>query len=511
MQRNDELMTNQYIDDPLARLVKFSEQILAIDSTESLFSYIMDACCQIIGCQQASLMMFDMENRQLKLMQVQGFKAQTYAAPRIELAEQVGPWIYEGGDVFAISDGGKNRFLILFDDEEKKYFDCELRVPVLVSGKFICLLNIGKKSTGDEYSNGDITWLRLVVNMASLAVERLLMRQAIPIAKQVQLNDTLPLPTKTTVIKQRLHSDLIIGQSAAMQKVHDLIERVAPRDVTVLITGESGTGKELVARAIHKKSLRNSQSFVALNCAALPENLIESELFGHERGAFTGAHCQKKGRFEYADGGTLFLDEIGDMCPLTQAKLLRVLQEGTFQRLGGNATITVDVRIIAATNKNLAEAMQQGRFREDLYYRLNVVQIHIPPLRMHPEDIPLLAEYFFQKYNECYNKNIRRIASSTMDKLSCYDFPGNVRELQNIIERAVIMEQSDELRIDFLPLSSFVLARQPMNESPETLETLEKEYIKKVMQQVNFNKSQAARILGIARKTLREKMQRYGM
>lgn len=499
-------------DDNIARLVKFSEEILAFQNTESLADYITAACGQIIGCQQVSLMMFDLQSRQLELMKVQGFKARSYTAPRIELVDQVGPWSYEGGEVFANSEAGKNRFLIVFDDEEKKYFDCELRIPVLVSGRFVWVLNIGKKATGEEYSNGDITRLRLVVNMASLALERLLIGQRAPVAKQPLPIDASLSPLKPTAIKQRLPNDMLIGQSLTMQRIHDLIERVAPSDVTVLITGDSGTGKELVARAIHKQSLRSGQSFVALNCAALPENLIESELFGHEKGAFTGAYYQKKGRFEYANGGTLFLDEIGDMCPLTQAKLLRVLQEGNFQRLGGNATISVDVRVIAATNKNLAEAMQQGQFREDLYYRLNVVQIHIPPLRTHPEDIPLLAEYFFQKYNECYGKNIRRIATSTLEQLSCYDFPGNVRELQNIIERAVIMEQSDELRIDFLPPSSFVLARQPMNdESPETLESLEKEYIKKVLLQANFNKSHAARILGIARKTLREKMQRYGM
>ncbi|UCE07179.1 MAG: sigma-54-dependent Fis family transcriptional regulator, partial [bacterium] len=312
-------------------------------------------------------------------------------------------------------------------------------------------------------------------------------------------------------IKRRVNDVEMVGQSAAIQKVKFLIERVATKDVTVLITGDSGTGKELVARAIHQKSSRNNKPLVAMNCAALPENLVESELFGHEKGAFTGAHCQKKGKFEFADGGTLFLDEIGDMSLATQSKLLRVLQEGTFQRIGGNKTLTVDVRVIAASNKDLTEEICQGKFREDLYYRVNVVQINIPPLRERTEDIPLLAAYFLKKYTDFYGKNINGIADKALGRLMQYDFPGNIRELQNLIERAVIMEPGNELTLDFIPISPLTAKIPQSQDSTGTLEQLEKEHIKRVIQQVNYNKSQAARILGIARKTLREKMQKYDL
>ena len=238
---------------------------------------------------------------------------------------------------------------------------------------------------------------------------------------------------------------------------------------------------------------------------------MESELFGHEKGAFTGAHCQKQGKFEFADGGTLFLDEIGDMSLATQSKLLRVLQDNTIQRIGGNKTITANVRVITATNKKLSEEIKQGKFREDLYYRINVVQIDIPPLRERTEDIPLLADYFLKKYNHFYGKNIKRIACRALDRLIHHSFPGNIRELQNLIERAVIMEQGDELSLDFIPISPLLVKSSVSQDSNGTLEELEKDYIKRVIQQVNFNKSHASRILGIARKTLREKMQKYDL
>lgn len=498
--------------DTLSALAKFSEEINAIKNSEKLFDYIIDTTSEIIGCSQASLMMFDSQTRQLKLMKVKGFKAQNYKAPRIELAENVEHWIYEGGEIFALTEEGKNKFLIVFDEDERKYFDCELRIPIFAGGKLICVLNIGKKSMGTEYSNQDITVLRVLVNVASIALEKVAISNHLPSA----VHADLPALSETNSvkhlkIKRRVENPELIGRSEAIQKINYLIERVAPKDVTVLITGESGTGKELIARGIHQKSSRKDKPLVAMNCAALPENLVESELFGHEKGAFTGAHCQKKGKFEFADGGTLFLDEIADMCLSTQAKLLRVLQEGSFQRIGGNVTLNADVRVIAATNKNLSDEICRGTFREDLYYRINVVQINIPPLRMHPDDIPLLAEYFFKKYSDFYCKSINRISSFALDRLLHYDFPGNVRELQNIIERAVIMEQGDELTLDFMPMTSFMLPKLGRKDSAETLEDLEKEYIKKVIEQVNYNKSQAARILGIARKTLREKIQRYGL
>jgi transcriptional regulator with PAS, ATPase and Fis domain len=248
---------------------------------------------------------------------------------------------------------------------------------------------------------------------------------------------------------------------------------------------------------------------VTLNCAALPENLVESELFGHEKGAFTGAYKQKIGKFEYANGATLFLDEIGDMSLSTQSKLLRVLQDKTVQRIGGHNCIEADVRIIVATHKDLNELIKTGCFREDLFYRINVVQIHVPPLRERKEDIPSLADYFIKKFNTFYKTAISPLTEDELRKLMRYDFPGNVRELKNIIERAVILAHDGHLSLDFLPQLSNHTQPKLSHPSNITLENLEKDYIKTVLEQAQYNKTKAARILGIARKTLREKMAKY--
>ncbi|MFZ5518782.1 MAG: sigma 54-interacting transcriptional regulator [Candidatus Zhuqueibacterota bacterium] len=496
----------------LLNLARFSEELVPIRDCEKALDYILDAVSETIGCNQASLMMFDFDAKNLKLMKVRGFKADHYKPPRIELTENVEKWIYEGGEVFALTEQGMSKFLIVFDEDEAKYFYCELRIPIFVLGRLLGILNIGKKSDGTEYSNEDITLLRIFVNISSIAIEKCLRANETLSARTMPGSEekATSVPPKIR-IRRRVEGSEMIGRSPAMQKIRNLIDRVAGKDVTVLITGESGTGKELVARDLHEKSLRKDKPLITMNCAALPENLVESELFGHEKGAFTGAHSQKIGKFEFADGATLFLDEIGDMSLTTQSKLLRVLQEGTFQRIGGNRTLKSDVRVIAATNKDLSDEIKKGTFREDLYYRINVMQIHIPPLRERKEDIPLLAEYFFKKYIDIYCKQIKKISDYAMNQLMEYQFPGNVREFQNLIERAVIMEQSDELALDFLPGLSSKIPMVVAQDSNGTLEELEKEHIERVIKQVNYNKSQAARILGIARKTLREKMQRYGL
>ena len=304
----------------------------------------------------------------------------------------------------------------------------------------------------------------------------------------------------------------LLGESPGMEYINELIEKIACKDVSILITGESGTGKELIARAIHKKSTRSLMPLVAMNCAALADNLVESELFGHEKGAFTGAYSQKKGKFEFANESTIFLDEIGDMSLQTQAKLLRVLQDGTFQRVGGNKTLHSDARLLAATNKNLLDQIEKRKFREDLFYRINVVQIEIPPLRERGDDIVLLADHFFQYYKNYYRKNLMGINSDVYNWLLNYRFPGNIRELRNIIERAVIMELGDKISIQYMPTS---LGNPPQSfqkaESRLSLEELEKGHIRSVLEQVANNKSAAARMLGIARKTLREKIQKYNL
>ena len=493
-------------------LTTFSEELVSVNQSDRLFDCIIDGIMKIIGCNQASLMLFDSQKQRLQLIKVRGFKTQSYKSPRIELTADVARSIYEGGEVLAPGEQGTHKFLIIFDEDERKYFDCELRIPFFIREQLIGVLNLGKKSIGTDYSTDDITFLRILVNIAAISVENSLVLKRISSApQQSDFRDLNSRLSKNFQIKRRNAVDKIIGQSDAIKNIQNLIEKVACSDVSVLVTGESGTGKELVAKEIHQRSCRRERSLVALNCAALPENLVESELFGHERGAFTGAHIRKKGKFEIANGATLFLDEIGDMSLSTQAKVLRVLEEKTFQRIGGHRNLEVDVRIIVATHKDLAEEIQKGTFREDLYYRINVMQIHIPPLRERKEDIPVLAEYFFKKYCQLYGSQIRKIKDDAFAKLMLYDFPGNVRELQNIIEKALILEQSDQLTLDFLPFSPIQTGKYLTYNSNCTLENLERNYIKKVIEQVNYNKSQAARILGIARKTLREKMQKYGI
>jgi formate hydrogenlyase transcriptional activator len=303
----------------------------------------------------------------------------------------------------------------------------------------------------------------------------------------------------------------IIGNSPALESVLEQVEQVAPTGSTVLIQGETGTGKELVARAIHNLSTRCGRSFVKLNCAAIPFDLLESELFGHERGAFTGAIAQKIGRFELADKGTLFLDEVGDIPPALQPKLLRVLQEQEFERLGSTRTHQVDVRLVAATNRNLVDMVKHNQFRSDLYYRLNVFPIPLPPLRVRREDIPALVQHFVEIYARRMNKQIEYIPPEAMSALTSYHWPGNIRELQNFIERSVILSSGNILSA---PLASLRAAAETESLEAVTLEDAEREHIRKVLEQTKWvvagPKGAAAR-LGIKRSTLYFRMQKLGI
>jgi len=314
-------------------------------------------------------------------------------------------------------------------------------------------------------------------------------------------------------IQQRYSFGNIIGKSPQMQKVFQLIKQVANTNSNVIIYGKSGTGKELVARAIHYNSPRKDKPFIAVNCSAIPESLLESELFGHEKGAFTGAISSRKGLFEEANGGTIFLDEIGDMSLAMQAKLLRVLEEKEIRAVGSDKPKKVDVRVIAATHKNLEKAVKEGTFREDLFYRLNVIPIYLPELRERVEDIPLLVEYFLKKYNEEAGRNVR-ISREALACMMKYSWPGNVRELENLIERLVVLSTGDEIRVEDLPEHIRACKAEDIFEELTlgekiTLEELEKRYILKVLQETGWHKSNAAKILGIDRRTLYRKIEEY--
>ena len=301
----------------------------------------------------------------------------------------------------------------------------------------------------------------------------------------------------------------LVGQSAAMVRVFEAIQTVGPTDATVLITGESGTGKELVARAIHYASPRRFHPLVAIHCGALTETLLESELFGHEKGAFTGAQYRKKGKFEISEGGTVFLDEIGDISLRTQTDMLRVLQEREIVRVGGNQPIKVDFRCVAATNKPLEKLVDEGHFRPDLFYRLNVFRIELPSLRQRKEDIPLLVTHFARKFSREMNKRITRVAPRAMDALQQYDWPGNIRELENAVERAMVVAQEPELREGDFVLGRGGAAPAPMPEC-KTLEDMERLHILRVLDECGGNQTRAAEMLDIDRVTLHHKLKKYG-
>ena len=321
----------------------------------------------------------------------------------------------------------------------------------------------------------------------------------------------------------------IIGQSTPMQEVFKTIGQLAASDATALITGESGTGKELVARAIYSHSQRSSQPYLAINCAAIPENLLESELFGHEKGAFTGANTQRIGKFEQCDGGTIFLDEIGDMTLATQTKILRVLQNGTFERVGGNQPVKVDVRVIAATNKPLEKAVEEGDFREDLFYRLNVVRIQLPALRERREDIPQLVSYFLSK-NSPNPKQPKTVQPDALAKLETHDWPGNVRELENAVQRALVMAKGDAILLENLPpevlnvadaaspdvdgddlagLASKLFRWARNNPDLKVIPAVERELVINALKETDGNQVQSAKLLGITRATLRKRIEKF--
>jgi two-component system response regulator HydG len=337
-------------------------------------------------------------------------------------------------------------------------------------------------------------------------------------------SDHAGLKEENRALKEHLRSDYdianIIGRSQPMKKLLDMMSMVAPSEATVLITGESGTGKELIARSLHFNSPRKEKPLVVVNCASIAETLLESELFGHEKGAFTGADKRREGRFMQANHGTIFLDEIGETSSTMQAKLLRVLQEKEVQRVGGEETIKVDVRIVAATNRNLEADVAKGRFREDLFYRLNVMNVNVPPLKERQEDIPLLAQHFLEKFADKNRKTVKGFVPLAVDMLLNYDWPGNVRELENAIERAVILLTGEYITEKQLPLnitkkypdlSTSPIAAAPLMDGTRSMEEIEKEAILATLKASGGNKSETARRLGITRKTLHNKLKNYGL
>ncbi|XHR29338.1 MAG: sigma 54-interacting transcriptional regulator [Chthoniobacteraceae bacterium] len=383
-----------------------------------------------------------------------------------------------------------------------------LCVPVRSGQRIIGTLSVERASSLGENFDRDLRMLSIIASVIAQAVS--LRQQAEErVAELRDENDRLQ-----EQIRNHFKPGNMVGSSSSMQSVYNHIENVANSKTTVLIRGESGVGKELVAHALHNGSPRHGKAFVKVNCAALPESIVESELFGHEKGAFTGAIAMRKGRFELADGGTLFLDEIGDLTPSTQVKLLRVLQEHEFERVGSQTTLKCDVRVIAATSRDLEGLMEENLFRSDLYYRLNVFPIYVPPLRDRKSDMLQLADYFVEKYSTENEKKIQRISTAAIDLMMQYHWPGNVRELQNCIERGVLLCQGDAIQAHHLPptLQAASPSEKPANGTLETaVAALEHEMIVAALKETHGNMAGAARQLGVSERIMGLRVKRYGV
>jgi Nif-specific regulatory protein len=390
-------------------------------------------------------------------------------------------------------------------EEEDVSFLC---VPILIEGASAGTLAVEMPHMPDEDAERMVKVLRIIAAMVSQAVR---IHGLVEGERQRLVEENSQLREE---LRERYELANIVGNSGPMRRVYEQVAQVVGTGATVMIRGESGTGKELIAHALHHHSPRAGKPFVRVNCAALPETLVETELFGHERGAFTGAQARRKGKFEQADGGTLFLDEIGELSPSTQAKLLRVLQGREFERVGGNETIRVDVRLITATNKDLEQALAQGTFREDLYYRLNVFTIHVPPLRERKSDVLLLADHFVEKYARVHTRTIKRISTPAIDMLMAYHWPGNVRELENTIERAVLVADSDVIHghhlsptLQTAEASGTVVSRS----LGEAVAVFESNLIQDALKSARGNRAKAARLLATTERILSYKVRRYGI
>lgn len=424
-------------------------------------------------------------------------------------------------DIFTAADGDEG--FQLYKQEKPDLILADIRMPGMdgvqllekikhhdPNAKVILMTAYGSvEDAVKAVKNGAFYYLTKPVNLDEL---QFLIKKALT---SIQL-ETENKELRQALYQEKFEKDAIQAKSSKMKEILKTVDQIAQSSASVLIEGESGTGKELIAHRIHQLSVRRNQPFVAVHCAALTESLLASELFGHERGAFTGAVERKIGRFEKAHQGTLFLDEIGEISPEVQVKLLRVLQEGEFERVGGTKTIKVDIRLICATNKNLTEEVRAGRFREDLFYRINVIYLKMPPLRERKDDIPMLAETFVRQFAQSNNKKISAIEPEAIAAFKNYPWPGNIRELKNIIERMVVLTTEDKLTLALVPEDiknpsgpSAAPVSSPLNGGGHNLNDMEKEYIRQALKHANGNKSLAAQKLGISRRTLYRKMEEY--
>lgn len=467
----------------LSALMKISTTINSIRGLDNILERLLELLFEVVPAQRGAILLTDEGSFETSVVfgldRAQGKNAAVNVSRTI--VQQV---LRDGVALLANDAASENR--LATDSLIAARTHSVLCVPLVLFDRALGVIYLDSTQPRDQFNRDHLQLVTAIAGIAAVAIEN---------ARQFEWLETE---------NERLLADVniehnMVGESAAMQRVYHFISKVAPTDATVLISGESGTGKELAARAIHRNSKRSQKPFMAVNCAALNESLLESELFGHEKGSFTGALAQKKGRLEIADGGTIFLDEIGELTAPLQVKLLRVLQEREFERVGGMVTIHVDLRVIAATNKNLEEALESGQFRQDLYYRLNVVSVEMPALRDRRDDIMLLANYFADKYGAHCNRKLKGFSPEARNCLTAYDWPGNVRELENTIERAIVLGTTEWILPEDLP--------EPVLETKMTAGLVttyhaavvqnKKQIILRALEEANKNHAEAARLLGI--------------
>lgn len=458
---------------------------------------------------RGTITLFDPDTETLSIKVAYGLTGEAKARGIYKIGEGITGKVVETGEAVVVPSIGKDsRFL----DRTKSRGDIRRKdisficVPIKIEGNTIGALSIDMRYSNKLHFSEDVRFLNIIASVIAQAVK---LNQLVKEEKKMLVKENIGLREQ---IKERYSIENMIGNSNPMRHVYSLVQQVAQGSTTVLIRGESGTGKELVAHAVHYNSLRADKPFIKVNCGGLPESLLESELFGYEKGAFTGAVSRKEGRFEWANGGSIFLDEIGDLSPAMQIKLLRVLQTREFERIGGKETIKVNVRVIAATNKDLEQEIKNGIFREDLYYRINVYPIFMPPLRERKDDIIKLADYFLEKFSKENNKDINRISTPAIDMLASYHWPGNVRELENALERAVLLCNEQVIRSGHLPPSLQTAEQTHTGYTrglQEAVDNLEREMIIEALKQNEGHQGKAAEKLAITERVFGYKIQKY--
>ena len=496
----------------LGTLVEVGRILADTGNLKSGLTNVLETLGRHHGIVRSFVMLLDAEGPKLRVEATFGMSIETARRVTYRVGEGVIGRVVESGKPVVVPQTSQEPLLLnrlrsseTAGNRKEMSFVC---VPILVDGKAIGVIGADRPYKQERDFDRTTKFLSVVASMIAQALK---VEQQIEADKKRLLDENILLKQE---LRERYDFSRIIGNSNPMRQVYEQVTQVARTNTTVLLRGESGTGKEMIAHALHHNSLRASKPFVKVSCAALPETLIESELFGYEKGAFTGAQTRKKGRFDLADGGTLFLDEIGDLDLSTQIKLLRVIQEREFERLGGTETIKVHVRLVVATNKDLEEAISQGEFREDLYYRLNVFTIFMPALRERKPDILLLAEHFVDKFEREHSKHIKRISTPAIDMLTSYHWPGNVRELENVIERAVLVCDSNVIHGHHLPPSlqtaegSDTVTRLSLESA---MEAYERDLIQDALKSARGNRAKAAKLLDSTERIIGYKVKKYGI